>query len=189
MLTAAQISLYDFRSKREYVALRKTSSLHGTVVSIVQHPSESNVGIVEQKIQGKKSSRISLHHLPHNGTLVLDVVMRDRIYITRENVLSDELYESMPAFSSLDHPIKLGKEWLDNPIRIQKLDDVERDGKQPKWAAYHKIKQGSDPIMKVNNVVLLIFYESADTRDMMKHILDNALPLTNLLNEWQITIL
>ena len=37
--------------------------------------------------------------------------------------------------------------------------------------------------MKVNNVVLLIFYESADTRDMMKHILDNALPLTNLLNE------
>ena len=104
-------------------------------------------------MQGK----IKLHRLPDNDTLVSDVVMKDRINITGQNVLSDELYESMPTFSSLDDPVKWEKEWLNDPRRIQKLDDVERDGKQPKLAAYHKINQGSAPVMKVNNVVLPIF--------------------------------
>ena len=51
-----------------------------------------------------------------------------------------------------------------------------------------KLSKGKTPTTKVNNAVSSIFYKLAVTSGIMIHSLDIALPTTNFLHEWQITI-
>ena len=63
-----------------------TSSVGDNVVSATQHPFKSNAGIPKQKMQVKKSSTINYLNFLENQNLVLNVIMKDRITVTEENM-------------------------------------------------------------------------------------------------------
>ena len=63
-----------------------TSSVGDNVVSATQHPFEANAGIPQQKMQLKKSSTINYLNFLENQNLVLDVILKDTITVTEENM-------------------------------------------------------------------------------------------------------
>ena len=135
-----------------------TSSLHGTAISITQHPSGFSDRIEQLKVTVTKCSNTKLLPLPNNYTSVPGVIMKDRINITLDNMMSNEHFELLKVSVNLDEQIKKEKEWMDNVRRIQKLAEAEQIAEQSHWATYHAVG------------------------------LDISLSTTNFLNEGQITI-
>ena len=164
-------------------SMTATSSLHGTAISITQHPSGFSDGIEQPKVTVTKCSNNKLLALPNNYTSVPGVIMKDRINITLDNMMSNEHFELLQVSVDLDEQIKKEKEWMDNVRRIQILAEAEQIAEQSHWAAYHAVCQQPSPTTKVVSAVPPIFHESAATRSMMKHSLDISLSTTNFLNE------
>ena len=168
-------------------SMTTTSSLHGTAISITQHPSGFSDGIEHPKVTVTKCSNSKLLALPNNYTSVPGVIMKDRINITLDNMMSNEHFELLQVSVDLDEQIKKEKEWIDNVRRIQKFAEAEQIAEESHLAAY-AVHQQSSPTTKVVSAVLPISHESAAIRSMMKHSLDISLSTTIFLNEGQITI-
>ena len=130
-------------------SMTATSSLHGTAISITQHPSGSSDGIEQPKVTVTKCPNAKLLDLPDNYTSVPGVIMKDRINISLDNMMFNEHFELLQVSVDLDEEIKKEKEWMDNDRRIQKLAEAEKIGEQSHWAAYHAVRRQSSPTTKV----------------------------------------
>ena len=109
------------------LSMTATSSLHGTAISITHHPSGSSDGIEQPKVTVTKCSNTKLLD---NYTSVPGVIMKDRINISLDNMISNIHFELLQVSVDLDEEIKKDKEWIDNVRRIQKLAEAEKIGEQ-----------------------------------------------------------
>ena len=170
-------------------SMTATSALHGTAISVTQHPMGTNDGVPQAKIVVNKSSTTKLLDLPEDFSHVPEVVMNDRVNISDESLLCEESFDAIRQCNIHADQIKKENEWLDEIRRIESLNDTDKKCEKPHWAAHHATKQNSASTKKVTNAVLPIFSESAATPGMMKHSLDIALSVTNFLNEGQLAVI
>ena len=68
-------------------SMTATTSFHGTAISITQHPLSSDDGVEQEPLQIKESSNTKLDSLPHHYTYVPEVVFKERINVSSENLL------------------------------------------------------------------------------------------------------
>lgn len=169
-------------------SMTATSSLHGTAISVTQHPLTSDDGVEQEPLQIKKSSNTKLDSLPEHYTYVPEVVLKERINVSSENLLPSDQDLSFDPGSNLVDALRKEEEWLNVVKEIQNLDSDESKGKIAHWAAFHASHQKGVPTRMVSSAVLPLFYEAAHSASMMKHGIDISLRTTHFLNPGQITI-
>ena len=78
-------------------SMTATGSLHGTCISVTQHPTAFKPGMPQETVEVKKVSSTKLLSLPESYTFVPEVIMPDRIAITNEYMLNTEVEPTLSS--------------------------------------------------------------------------------------------
>ena len=124
-----------------------TSDLHGTAISVTQHPMDSDIINDQEVLKVKKCSNTKLDDLPDYYTSVPEVmIIKDRILISKENRLPEE---HIDVLNKLDN--------IEGTSRVQNLDEDDRNQQKVHWAASHASQNNRLPTEKVLSAVLPLF--------------------------------
>ena len=125
------------------------TSLHGTAISVTQHPLETNDGKPQAKTVVSKSSTTKLFDLPEEFSHVPEVVMIDRVNISDENLFFEESFDAIQQCNIHGDEIKKENEWLHQMSRFESLNNTDNKCEKPHWAAHQAAKQDSASTKKV----------------------------------------
>ena len=157
------------------------SSIHGTAISITQHPDEDILWSPQYAAPMEKSDSLQLKPLPEYYTTIPDISLPPKIDIGESYISPDT---SVRGISYND--IMSEKEWLNYLFEELKREDKQWNNIH--WAAYHASTFNGLQREKVINAVLPLFYEAAHSAAMISHGLNICIMTTNFLNPGQMPI-
>ena len=160
-------------------------SFHGTSISLMQHPTNSDEGvnISGSVVAGGTSNSKTVGHLPRYYTdvqLITTSVKHSPVPSANVASLKRNDYKkcSEAEYRWLENTRKI----LDEGTEVHGLEDIS-------WAAFHASNQDSLGLVITPTALLPLFQESAHTVAMIRHSMDVVRSATEHLNAGQTPVL
>ena len=153
-----------------------SGSLHGTAMTIMQHPTQHNKGQDRHEIILDTSR---LYDLPDSYTIVPSLC-KSTVQIPKVTMQITE--------SNLHDAIEEENEWLSSASELLTHEAFD-DYKAMSWSAFHAAKERSSISPPAIISLLPLFMEKADSPAMIKHGMDILMSATQFLNPGQMSIL
>lgn len=156
---------------------------HDTGMSLVQAPTHSNMGHVQDGISLQPQQPKNFL-LPDDNTIVPAVALKkDNVAVPKPPC------ETLVAEGHLVQAQEKEREWVEHAIQLMEKETLDK-GDILSWSAYHaSLLSASDEIQPALTQLLPLFHEKATTAAMVKHGMDVLRRVIQFLNPGQIPVI